>query len=107
MIAFGIDNNIKYDFVNEFSNEYIYLNKFLSLSTEFIQVNSKIITLTDNDKYRPDKLAYEYYGDDMYYPCILAANNLGSVFSFKPDRLNFECYIPNVDFVERFLTVDN
>jgi len=103
MIAFGLDSDINYSFVNEFSEEKIFLNRFMELSTEFIQANSDIITLNDSDIYRPDKLAFDYYGDDMYYPCILAANSLGSVFSFKPDRLNYECYVPKKSFVENYM----
>ena len=103
MIAFGIDPNINYNFVNEFSKEKLFTNKFINLSTNFIQENSSIITLNDSDKYRPDKIAYDFYGDDLYYPCILAANSIGSIFSFKPDRLNYECYVPNKSFVDLYM----
>ena len=103
MIAFGLDTNINYSFVNEFSEEKLFLNRFMNLSTEFIQANSAIITLNDSDNYRPDKIAYDFYGDDLYYPCILAANSIGSVFSFKPDRMNYECYVPNLEFVRNYM----
>ena len=103
MIAFGLDKDINYNFVNEFSQEKIFLNKFMNLSTEFIQANSSIITLNDSDEYRPDIIAYDFYGDDLYYPCILAANSIGSIFSFKPDRLNYECYVPNEGFVKNYM----
>ncbi len=105
MIAFGMDD-INYNFVNEFSEEKLFLNRFMNLSTEFIQANSKIVTLNDSDIYRPDKLAFDFYGDDLYYPCILAANSIGSVFSFKPNRLNYECYVPNLEFVKRYMDKD-
>jgi len=103
MIAFGLDK-LNYNFVNEFSEEKIFLNRFYQIPTTFIQENSTIYSLKDSDIYRPDKIAFDVYGDDMYYPCILAANNLGSVLSFKPDRMNYECYIPDRSFIETYLT---
>ena len=42
--------------------------------------------------YRPDKVAYEVYGDDYYYPIILACNNIGSILQFTTSKVGSNVY---------------
>lgn len=52
--------------------------------------NCIVVTVNDTYKYRPEKLAFEYYGHESFYPLILAANNIGSLFYFIPSKFNNE-----------------
>jgi len=89
--------------INEYSKEHLYENSFMLLDTEFIQQNSFKININDVYKFRPDRLSYKYYGSSTAYPIILAANNIGSIYQFKPELLNNECYIPTIEFVSKYL----
>jgi len=100
MIIYNNDRNTS--FINEFSKEHIFENELLQLPLDFILKNSSIYYINDNYKYRPDKLAFEVYGDDLYYPWILQANSIGSIFNFVPSRMDNEIFVPNKIFVEDF-----
>lgn len=102
MIAFNVDNTRDYSFVNEFSNEYIFDNQLVQIPLSLLIENSDIIQIDNKYLYRPDKLAYEIYGDDLYYPWILQANSIGSVAQFIPDLLNNQAYLPRKDFIDTY-----
>lgn len=50
--------------------------------------NLTTINVPDNYKYRPERVALEYYGNESFYPIILAANNIGTLFHFIPSKFN-------------------
>ena len=102
MIAFNIDNTRDYSFINEFSNEYIYDNQLVQIPLSLLIQNSDEYPIDNKYLYRPDKLAYEIYGDDLYYPWILQANSLGSIAQFIPSLLNNKAYIPRMEFIQTY-----
>ena len=102
MIAYNVNDTRNYSFINEFTKEHIFENNLLQLPIDFIIRNSEKISIDDTYKYRPDKLAYEYYGDDMYYPWILQANSIGSILNFIPSQMDYEVFVPNRYFVDNF-----
>lgn len=56
----------------------------------FIQYTGNLITVDVNDtyKYRPELLAKKYYGNESYFPIVLASNNIGTLFDFVPSKFN-------------------
>jgi len=101
MIAYnaGLETR-NYSAVNAFTQERIFDNPFLMIPKSQLLLNSQIIDINDSYKYRPDKVAYEIYGDDLLYPWILQANGLGSIANFIPSQLNYEVVVPNKDFID-------
>ena len=53
---------------------------------KFLKMDENLIEVECGDiyKYRPDRIAFQYYGDCNYYPLVLIANNLGTLFNFVP-----------------------
>ena len=56
----------------------------------FIQQPENLVQIQVQDtyKYRPERVALQYYGNESYYPIILAANNIGTIFHFVPSKFN-------------------
>lgn len=102
MLAFNVDDYRDPFFLNYFANEHIFENKFLEITVNDLIANSDIFKLDDSYKYSPDKVAYQVYGDDLYYPWILQANSMGSIFNFIPSEMDYECFIPNKSFIDKF-----
>ena len=50
--------------------------------------NNIIINVNNTYKFRPERLAYEQYGNEQLYPIILAVNNIGSLLDFDPALFN-------------------
>jgi len=82
---------------NVIENDTTYLNNLTSTKV-FDNFYNKNLNLFNNDNYliykidesynfRPDKVAYEVYGDDFYYPIILFCNEIGSQMFFNVDIL--------------------
>jgi len=103
MIAFEIQevkNNIMLDSV---AIGKPFLLKELLLSNEMILANSTIIPFRERYNLRPDILAYEHYGIVNYYPVILFANKISSMYQFTKENLNNECVIPNLEFIKKYI----
>lgn len=78
---------------NEFTDPRIFLNALIQHKQVLLQ-NAEVIEIDATYNFRPDKLAYEFYNQELWYPIILVANNLGSVMQFKPDLIGNKCIIP-------------
>jgi len=88
--------------IDTFIEPHIFLNVFIKKRRELIRSSTpKKIDIRYN--FRPDRLAYEVYGEDFWYPAILVANNLGSILQFKASSLGFECKIPDRDLVKSII----
>ena len=87
--------------VDVFTNPHIFEIKLLNKKK--LLKNAIEIKIDSRYDYRPDKLAYEYYKEDFYYPAILVANNLGSILQFKADLLNYKCYIPSKNDIQNLI----
>jgi len=81
--------------IDSFIDPHIFKNKLLQGKKILLQ-NATIFELDSRYDYRPDRLAYEFYHEDFYYPAILVANNLGSILQFKAELLNYKCYVPSL-----------
>jgi len=99
MLFFNINDHRDTTFLNSFGDYRIYNNFFIKLNTIEIIENSITFNITDMYKFRPDKVAYEMYADEFYYPWILQANSLGSIFQFIPENLNYECFVPSIEYI--------
>jgi len=99
MLFFNIHDHRDPIFLNSFKDYQIFNNFFIKLNTIEIIKNSDIVAIDDSYKYRPDRVAYENYADEFYYPWILQANSLGTIFQFIPENLNYECYVPRLDYI--------
>jgi hypothetical protein len=92
--------------INEFINPHIYANKFIK-HRKLLQQNATLVDIDPRFDYRPDRLAYEQYGQDFWYPAILAVNNLGSMLQFKAESMNFKCLVPDGDVILGILAETN
>jgi hypothetical protein len=75
-----LDLYITPEIVGNVLNDRIH---FLQLPENLVQVS-----VSDVYKYRPERVALQYYGNESYYPIILAANNIGTLFHFVPSKFN-------------------
>jgi len=79
--------------INGIPNELIFKN-ILNNNIQFFQENElkalDTFKIDESYKYRPDKVAFEYYGEDGYYPLVLYANNIGSILQFNPEIIGDE-----------------
>jgi hypothetical protein len=98
------DNPLKKDTraINTFIEPKIFMNKLIKKRQELI-TNSTIHEIDSRYDYRPDKLAYEIYGQDFWYPVILIANDLGSILQFKSGNMNFKCKTPSLSVIKNIL----
>jgi hypothetical protein len=79
--------------INTFIDPHIF-NNVLIKNKKLLLQNAQQIDIDERYDYRPDRLAYELYRNDFYYPALLVANNIGSMLQFKADTLNFKCFAP-------------
>jgi hypothetical protein len=56
-------------------------------------------------KYRPDRIAYQYYGDCNFFPLVLAANNLGSLLQFVPSRFGNKIKLIKSQVIKNLLKI--
>jgi len=83
------NNQINTFMIDEFKDPNIMGNRILdNLSYLQKEENTIIVPCPDKYKFRPERLAYEYYGDDNFFPIILAVNNISSVLKFIPSEFN-------------------
>lgn len=68
----------------------VILGNILNDKMLFLQrpENIVIIDVPDIYKYRPERIAAQYYGSEQFYPLILIANNIGSLFQFIPSKFD-------------------
>ena len=67
--------------------------------------NVVIINVPDTFKYRPERIALQYYGSELYYPIILAANNIGSIMEFIPSRFNNQIKMLKSEVIQKIFNI--
>ena len=88
------------------SNPDIF-NIFLQYEKELKSSSYTEIALMNNYDFRPDKLANEYYGNQLYYPVILIMNDLCSIMQFRVHDLNYSVKLPSIETVQNIITKIN
>jgi hypothetical protein len=104
--AFTINDNPLFkdtQIIDMFIEPHVFMNKMVTHRNELV-INSTIIEIDPRYDYRPDRLAYEIYGQDFWYPAILSVNNMGSMLQFKAETLNFKCRIPDVEAIRGIIS---
>jgi len=103
--SFTVNENPLYkdtQIIDMYIEPHIFMNKMITQRAELIA--SSIITEIDSRyDYRPDRLAYDLYGQDFWYPAILIANNMGSLLQFKAETLNFKCKVPSIEAIQNII----
>jgi hypothetical protein len=67
--------------------------------------NLVLIDVPDTYKYRPERIALQYYGSEQYYPIILAANNIGSLLQFIPSEFNNKIKMVKSEVIQKLLGI--
>ena len=90
--------------LDRYTEPRIFLN--IMIQYKYILSENAILQPVDeNYKFRPDRLAYDLWGQDLWYPAILVVNNLGSVLQFNPDLMGQTCLVPTDDNLARVLKI--
>jgi len=89
--------------INNLVDAKPFLLKQLLVSEQFLFDNCIVLPYRAKYNKRPDLVAHEQYGIMAYYPIILFANNVGSLFQFNQDNLNNRILVPNIEFVQKYL----
>lgn len=93
--------------INAYVDPKIFTNRLIQHRHNLIQ-DAEIIGIDDTYRMRPDRLAYDKWGQDLWYPAILVANNLGSVIQFKPETLGQTCVVPKLENILKIInTITN
>ena len=95
-----LDSTI-YDFYLE---PTVYGN-ILNDNIHFLQrpENLVIVEVPDIYKFRPERVAKFYYGSEQYYPLILIANNIGSLFQFIPSEFNNQIKMIKSEVIQKMI----
>ncbi len=67
--------------------------------------NLVVIYVPDTYKYRPERVAKQYYGHESYYPLILAANNIGTLFQFVPSEYNNQIKMLKSEVIQKVFQI--
>jgi hypothetical protein len=105
--GFTVNDNVttkNTDLIDLFIEPHIFMNELIKNRSELI-LNSKTVEIDSRYDYRPDRMAYEHYGQDFWYPAILIANNIGSILQFKAKELGFSCRIPSADVIKEIINI--
>ncbi len=94
------------DALNVFIEPHVFMNKLIRGKKD-LEKNAQVITIDARYDFRPDRLAYEYYGQDFWFPAILVVNDIGSMLQFKAECLNFECLIPQMETISNILKAND
>jgi len=98
----AVQNVMLLDSLTEY---HIFEQKMIKHNKELLTKVTEI-ELDARYDFRPDKLSYESYGTNFWYPAILVANKLGSILQFKSAYLNKKCLLPNKDVIQKILQYD-
>lgn len=90
-------------FINVYTEPKIFLN-YLIQYKYVLQQEATTIDLDSKYKFRPDRLAYDLWGQDLWYPILLVTNNIGSILEFNPERMGYTCEIPSDENLSKLLT---
>jgi len=83
------------------------LGNIINDKIHYIQNPKNLVTIAVEDtyKYRPERIAKQYYGHESYYPLILAANNIGSLFQFIPSEYNNRIKMLKSEVIEKLFSI--
>lgn len=79
------------------------LENKIKTNKQWLLTQSKIMKLNNTYDQAPDKVAYDYYGDDLYYPVVMEMNNISSVFNFTIDNLDGRVILPSLEAIHTIL----
>ena len=83
------------------SNSVLLNNlKMLKMEENLVEVDCP-----DKYKYRPDSIAYQYYGDSNFFPLVLVANNLGSLLQFVPSNFGNKIKLIKSQVIKNLLKI--
>jgi len=77
-------------FMDNLTPEYIWNQLNFKFRDLFLAENMDTFKINNSFNFRPDKVAYEVYGNDLFYPIILFSNQIGSLMQFRIDILGTE-----------------
>ncbi len=92
--------------INTFIDPMIFMNSLLQYKSILIE-GAELLPIDSTYNLRPDKLAYDLWGQDLWYPAILVSNNIGSILQFKPELLGNSCLVPTGASLLKVLTIIN
>lgn len=93
------------DVINAFIEPKIFMNIVVRNIRELKRSASEIDIDARYD-FRPDRLAYDLYNEDFWYPAILAVNGMGSMLQFQAETLNYKVKVPSLEAVQK-MTLDH
>jgi len=99
-------NNIDSTMYDQY-NLPVILGNLINDKIHFIQrpENCVIVDVPDAFKYRPERVANQYYGHESFYPIILAANNIGSLFQFIPSDFDHRIKLVKSSVISQLLNI--
>lgn len=97
----GID--MKNQALDNLTSAKPFLLNQLLVTENFLRDNCYLVPFRKKYTCRPDLIAYEEYGVMEYYPVILFANNIESLFQFNQHNLNNQIFIPHLIFLKKYL----
>ena len=107
--SFLVNDNVRVKdtrLINAFIEPHIFLNELIRRKNSLV-LSSTTVEIDARYDFRPDRLAYEQYGEDFWYPAILVVNNMGSMLQFKAATLNYKCKIPSAEIVREIIGAVN
>jgi len=97
-------NNIRKDTtVLNFRSENIWNDLPNINSSIFIPENYSVIQIDETYNFRPDKLAYELYQNDFYYPLLFYPNHIGSILQFNINIIGTNIYYLPQEFISKLV----
>ncbi len=92
--------------INEFSSIDLLTNK-ITMNYDYIQQPENLVQITvpSDFKYRPERIAFMYYGHDSLYPIVLASNNMRSLLEFVPEETNNKIFLLKTDILKNILKI--
>jgi hypothetical protein len=88
--------------IDEFIKHKLFENNFIT-NVDLLLRDAYEITIDSRYDYRPDRIAFEQYKQDFYFPAILIANNIGSILQFRADTLDYKCKIPSLSSIQEII----
>lgn len=75
------------------------------INLNYLLERSVLVSFQDDKWYQnPQKFCLDYYGNQYFYPVVLLANNIDSIFNFVPDELEQNyIFAPNVNAINKIL----
>ena len=87
-------------FLND--NDYLLFNKKINLNYPLFKESLIEVNIDRTYDFRPDKIAYEFYGNDYYWPLVLKCCNIGSPMEFTTNNLGNTIKLLHQDLIEKF-----